>query len=131
MVGELLKKETMTVVVVDWGQGSSMSNPYENAAANARLIGVQVALLIDMLSQDFNVSLEKYHIIGHSLGAHVGGFVAEKQRKRRSHWTNHRYDICHIRSIVNHAWARASPSQPTGVYVPRSRFPRYQVDTFS
>ncbi|KAK2556749.1 Pancreatic lipase-related protein 2 [Acropora cervicornis] len=81
MAGELLKKEQMNVIVVDWGQGSSMSTPYQNAAGNARLIGVQVALLIDVLSQEFNVSLEKFHIVGHSLGAHVGGFAAEKLRE--------------------------------------------------
>lgn len=81
MALELLKKEPMNVIVVDWGQGSSVLNMYDAAAGNTRLVGVQVADLIDVLNRKFHLALKKFHIIGHSLGAQLAGFAGEKLRK--------------------------------------------------
>lgn len=78
MASELLKKEKMNVIVVDWGLGSSVMNLYDIAAGNTRLVGAQVADLIDVLYRKFNVALNKFHIIGHSLGAQVAGFAGER-----------------------------------------------------
>ncbi|RMX39950.1 hypothetical protein pdam_00021265 [Pocillopora damicornis] len=78
MASELLKKEKMNVIVVDWGLGSSVMNLYDIAAGNTRLVGAQVADLIDVLHRKFNVALNKFHIIGHSLGAQVAGFAGER-----------------------------------------------------
>lgn len=55
---------------MDWGPGSAVPN-YVRAAANTRLVGRQLAKLIRSL----NVPLEKVHMIGFSLGAHVAGFA--------------------------------------------------------
>ena len=77
----LLKNEAMNVIVVDWGLGSSVLNLYDAAAGNTRLIGVQVADLIDVMNRKFQVALKKFHIIGHSLGAQVAGFAGEKLLK--------------------------------------------------
>lgn len=57
-------------VCVDWGPGSAVPN-YVRAAANTRLVGRQLAKLIRSL----DVPLEKVHLIGFSLGAHVAGFA--------------------------------------------------------
>ena len=81
MTLELLKNEAMNVIVVDWGLGSSVLNLYDAAAGNTRLVGVQVADLIDVMNWKFQVALKKFHIIGHSLGAQVAGFAGEKLRK--------------------------------------------------
>ncbi|KAJ7321439.1 hypothetical protein OS493_035013 [Desmophyllum pertusum] len=70
MVLELLKKENMNA--------SSVLNLYDAAAGNTRLVGAQVADLIDVLNNKFYVALRKIHIIGHSLGAQVAGFAGEK-----------------------------------------------------
>lgn len=78
MVLELLKKEKMNVIVVDWGLGSSVLNLYDGAAGNTRLVGAQVADLIHVLNTKFHVGLKKFHIIGHSLGAQLAGFAGEK-----------------------------------------------------
>ncbi|XP_011495499.1 PREDICTED: uncharacterized protein LOC105360313 [Ceratosolen solmsi marchali] len=58
------------IVCVDWGPGSAVPN-YVRAAANTRLVGRQLAKLVRSL----NVSLDKIHLIGFSLGAHVAGFA--------------------------------------------------------
>ena len=78
MALELLKKEKMNVIVVDWGLGASVLNLYDAAAGNTRLVGVQVADLIDVLNRKFHVALKEFHIIGHSLGAHVAGFAGKR-----------------------------------------------------
>lgn len=57
-------------VCVDWGPGSAVPN-YVRAAANTRLVGRQLAKLVRSL----NVPLDKIHLIGFSLGAHVAGFA--------------------------------------------------------
>jgi hypothetical protein len=57
-------------VCVDWGPGSAVPN-YVRAAANTRLVGRQLAKLIHSL----NIPLDRIHMIGFSLGAHVAGFA--------------------------------------------------------
>ena len=59
--------------MVDWTQGSKGLN-YLQAAANARVVGAQVATMIRTLGVD----LGRVHLIGHSLGAHVAGYAGEK-----------------------------------------------------
>lgn len=81
MVLEFLKKEPMNVIVVDWGLGASVLNLYDIAAGNTRLVGVQLAELIDALNRTLGVALKKFHIIGHSLGAQIAGFAGEKLRQ--------------------------------------------------
>lgn len=65
-----LQAEHIFSVCVDWGPGSAVPN-YVRAAANTRLVGRQLAKLVRSL----NVPLEKVHLIGFSLGAHVAGFA--------------------------------------------------------
>ena len=57
-------------VCVDWGPGSAVPN-YVRAAANTRLVGRQLAHLV----RNLEVPLDKVHLIGFSLGAHVAGFA--------------------------------------------------------
>ncbi|XP_053394688.1 pancreatic lipase-related protein 2-like [Mercenaria mercenaria] len=76
MAAALLNKEPMTVITVDWGSGSGF--PYSQAAANTRVVGAEIARLINFLRAHASVSLDKVHIIGHSLGAHIAGYAGER-----------------------------------------------------
>ncbi|XP_050453343.1 uncharacterized protein LOC126852518 [Cataglyphis hispanica] len=70
MRSALMSIHDCNIVCVDWGPGSAVPN-YVRAAANTRLVGRQLAKLI----RNLNVPLEKVHLIGFSLGAHVAGFA--------------------------------------------------------
>ncbi|KXJ12822.1 Inactive pancreatic lipase-related protein 1 [Exaiptasia diaphana] len=74
---ELMRKEKMNVIVVNWERGSSALGTYNAAAGNTRLVGSQLAELL--LRHDYDMS--RVHVIGHSLGAHVAGFAGEQVRK--------------------------------------------------
>lgn len=76
----LLKLENCTVIVVDWLGGSSP--PYTQAVANIRLVGVMTAhLLNDIINFTDRQHLDDVHCIGHSLGAHLCGYVGYTLQK--------------------------------------------------
>ena len=62
------------MICVDWEGGATFPN-YVRAAANARLVGKQVAMLISGLNEKLGLPLQNVHLIGFSLGAHVAGFA--------------------------------------------------------
>ncbi|XP_041360272.1 inactive pancreatic lipase-related protein 1-like [Gigantopelta aegis] len=76
MVRSLLEKESMNVFVVDWKKGAKFFD-YFQACSDARLIGRIVAKLLETLI-DIGASPASLHLIGHSLGAHIAGYVAEQ-----------------------------------------------------
>ena len=66
----------MNVIIVDWGHGAVP--PYTEAAANTRVVGAQVAKLISVIVSADQSGIDKFHLIGHSLGAHVAGYAGER-----------------------------------------------------
>lgn len=78
MVNELLNKDDMAVITVDWGSGAGF--PYSQAAANTRVVGAEIAQLINFLRAHHGLTLDKVHIIGHSLGAHVASYAGVRVR---------------------------------------------------
>lgn len=48
---------------------------YVKAAANTRLVGKQLAMLLKGLQDFKGLELSRVHLIGFSLGAHVSGFA--------------------------------------------------------
>lgn len=70
----LMAVEDCIVICVDWETGALLPN-YVRAAANTRLVGKQLALFVKGLQEYKGLDLERAHIIGFSLGAHVSGFA--------------------------------------------------------
>ena len=66
----------MNLIVVDWKHGATL--PYDQATANTRVVGAQVAQLIDALMNVTSATEGSFHIIGHSLGAHIAGYAGER-----------------------------------------------------
>lgn len=76
MRDELLKAEDVNVIVVDWAGGSLPL--YTQATANTRLVGLELAHLINYLVKNYEMDAKQVHIIGHSLGAHTAGYAGSK-----------------------------------------------------
>uniref|UniRef100_A0A672QJD2 triacylglycerol lipase n=1 Tax=Sinocyclocheilus grahami TaxID=75366 RepID=A0A672QJD2_SINGR len=73
------REKDANVIVVDWLDMAQ--NYYVVAAQNTKMVGQEIRLFIDWLEESANVPLEKLHLLGYSLGAHVAGFAG-------SHATN-------------------------------------------
>ncbi|XP_077525662.1 pancreatic lipase-related protein 2-like [Haemaphysalis longicornis] len=78
MVDALLTAGDVNVVVVDWEKGATLPN-YVQAAANARLVGRQVAQAVRRLMR-LGARRRDFHLVGFSLGAHVAGFAGAELR---------------------------------------------------
>ncbi|KAL4235957.1 hypothetical protein ACF0H5_004345 [Mactra antiquata] len=76
MKTELLKNGDYNVILLDWGGGSSI--PYTQATANTRVVGAVLAKLIKVLKERESARPEDFHLIGHSLGAHICGYAGER-----------------------------------------------------
>ena len=61
------------MIVVDWGKGAQPPD-YDQCVANLRLVGTEVKLLLDIL-QGQGLRMSDVHLIGHSLGAHMSGYI--------------------------------------------------------
>ncbi|KAJ8952140.1 hypothetical protein NQ318_018476 [Aromia moschata] len=79
-VRALLEVEDCNVIVIDWHSGSSP--PYTQAVANIRLVGSMTAHLLEDISHyTGNLKLDHVHAIGHSLGAHMCGYIGYTLQK--------------------------------------------------
>lgn len=72
---EYLKTYDCNVIVVDWGviAGNVL---YHVPVVNTRNVAEFYANFLDFLVEH-GTELKKVHLIGHSLGAHVSGFVGD------------------------------------------------------
>lgn len=74
MRSALMTVEDCNLICVDWEAGAVIPN-YVRAAANTRLVGKQLSMLLDGLRKHVGLPIENMHVIGFSLGAHVAGFA--------------------------------------------------------
>ncbi|XP_069948987.1 pancreatic triacylglycerol lipase isoform X2 [Cherax quadricarinatus] len=79
MVRALLLYDDFNVVTVDWSGGSQAL--YSQATANTRVVGLEVAHLINWLKDNVGLDPTDVHIIGHSLGSHTAGYAGERVSK--------------------------------------------------
>ncbi|XP_015595234.1 probable phospholipase A1 magnifin isoform X2 [Cephus cinctus] len=83
-VKALLKHEPLNVFSVDWQVGACSEKidflnvqSYRFATVNTKQVGEYVARCIKILVKNYHVSLTNIWMLGHSLGAHVCGFVGK------------------------------------------------------
>ncbi|KAA0203368.1 hypothetical protein HAZT_HAZT002216 [Hyalella azteca] len=82
MRAALLTMVDVNLICVDWENGATVPN-YMRAASNTRLVGRQVGRMVESLMKATNTSLDKFHLIGFSLGAHVSGHAGKKLKFKR------------------------------------------------
>jgi pimeloyl-ACP methyl ester carboxylesterase len=73
MKDAILRVENVNVIVVDWSKGNGF--PYTQATANTQVVGAEIAKLIKSLVTDKGDAYTNFHLIGHSLGAHISGYA--------------------------------------------------------
>lgn len=71
--GYLKGSEDVNILAVDWGD-ISINVDYIATAMETRKVGVYVAAMLDFLVAN-GANLDSFHVIGHSLGAHVAGEI--------------------------------------------------------
>ncbi|XP_065173787.1 uncharacterized protein [Atheta coriaria] len=74
MRSALMAVDDLNVICVDWGNGATLPN-YVKAAANTRLVGKQLGMLLSGMVDKVGFSVRNIHLVGFSLGAHVAGFA--------------------------------------------------------
>jgi pimeloyl-ACP methyl ester carboxylesterase len=65
--------------MVDWSPGAN-DLIYHQAAANTRVVGAVSANMLRALREAHSLSYRDVHLIGHSLGAHICGYVGRRER---------------------------------------------------
>ena len=76
MATEFLANGDYNAIVTDWHHGNLP--PYTQATGNTRLVGAQIADLIKTIMSATKQSPADFHVIGHSLGAHIAGYAGER-----------------------------------------------------
>ncbi|KAL3867995.1 hypothetical protein ACJMK2_040835 [Sinanodonta woodiana] len=76
MKTELLKAGDFNVILVDWENGANYS--YNQATVNTRVVGAVIAQMINLLKDQVEADPKDFHIIGHSIGAHICGYAGER-----------------------------------------------------
>ncbi|XP_012276801.1 pancreatic triacylglycerol lipase [Orussus abietinus] len=71
----ILNKTDSNVIGVDWKKGSSTS--YMQAASNTRIVASEIARVIRYFVEQYSADVSTFHLLGHSLGAHIMGYVGK------------------------------------------------------
>ncbi|XP_054710965.1 pancreatic lipase-related protein 2-like [Uloborus diversus] len=76
MKDEFMKNGLFNVIIVNWSENNKP--PYYQAVANARAVGAQVAKLLNLHVNHKGLNPDDIHIIGHSLGGQIAGWIGER-----------------------------------------------------
>ncbi|XP_031530313.1 lipase member I isoform X2 [Vicugna pacos] len=71
----LLNQDNVNIIIVDWNRGAT-TFLYNRAVKNTRKVAVSLSRYIHNLLKH-GASLDNFHFIGVSLGAHISGFVGK------------------------------------------------------
>lgn len=67
----------MNVVATDWSHGNGF--PYGQAVANIPVVATAIVRQLKAMVA-VGLKLDQVHLIGHSLGAHIAGYVGQMMR---------------------------------------------------
>ncbi|KAJ8040559.1 Pancreatic lipase-related protein 2 [Holothuria leucospilota] len=82
MMEACLQQGNYNVIRVNWSKGAV--GLYGVSTSNTRIVGAEISLLMDKIRVEvypgtYVADPATWHIIGHSLGAHVSGYAGERQ----------------------------------------------------
>lgn len=64
----------VNLIVIKWRNFT----PYTIATANTRVVGAELANLLKFIEKELKYDRSYFHIIGHSLGAHIAGYCGDR-----------------------------------------------------
>ncbi|XP_068244008.1 pancreatic triacylglycerol lipase-like [Palaemon carinicauda] len=76
MSNAFLRNYDVNIIWIDWTDGSLAF--YNRAVANSRLVGLEITFFLKWLQNNLGLIPADIHLIGHSLGSHIAGYVGEK-----------------------------------------------------
>ena len=74
MKNAILSVDNVNVITVDWSKGNVLPY-YTKATANTQVVGAEIAKLINAMIKNKGALVKDFHLIGHSLGAHISGMI--------------------------------------------------------
>ncbi|CAO2632180.1 Lipase member I [Lemmus lemmus] len=74
-ITEAVLKEDVNLIVVDWNHGAT-TFLYSRAVKNTKMVAESLSVSIQNLL-NHGASLDNFHFVGMSLGAHISGFVGK------------------------------------------------------
>lgn len=77
-----IERYNANIVILDWKLGARITTVYTTAAANAPMIGLMAAYFCMNFVTEFGIPIENVQFVGFSLGAHIGGSMAEEIHRR-------------------------------------------------
>lgn len=75
-IEEYLKKGDLNVIAIDWN--GPASEAYWDSVDHTKAVAKLNAQLILEIKEKFGVPLKNFHLIGHSLGAHISGLTGQR-----------------------------------------------------
>ncbi|XP_054707910.1 phospholipase A1 member A-like isoform X2 [Uloborus diversus] len=73
---EMLKKGCYNMLLIDWMWGNTFDP--QDTFYNAKHVAKQVAAVIDILKEKFNLTHKDFSCTGHSYGAHLCGYLGQE-----------------------------------------------------
>uniref|UniRef100_A0AAR5Q9D1 Lipase domain-containing protein n=2 Tax=Dendroctonus ponderosae TaxID=77166 RepID=A0AAR5Q9D1_DENPD len=82
-ISRVLKARTKgcNILSVDWHAGSGP--PYDQAIANARVVALEIASMLNFLKANHELTFQQVHLIGHGVGAHIAGYVGKSLKPHK------------------------------------------------
>ncbi|CAG4985811.1 unnamed protein product [Colias eurytheme] len=74
MKDSFLREHNLNVITVDWNE-ISRNTFYPWPALSTRYVGKKIAKFIEAIQSSYRIGTKEWHLIGHSLGAHVMGYA--------------------------------------------------------
>nr|KAG5709784.1 hypothetical protein BaRGS_032608 [Batillaria attramentaria] len=76
LTSHLLQLSPFNIIKVAWGPGAHKL--YPQSVANTRVVGAVAAQFLTSLRDALNISMSHVHLLGHSLGAHIAGYMGTR-----------------------------------------------------
>jgi len=78
---QLFKRGNYNVILIDWTWGNGPN--YTASTNNTKIVGEQLSFILQNIMNQTGAGPENFHLVGHSLGAHIAGFAGKRVKHLR------------------------------------------------